>query len=65
MLIKMLKDEEDNIRIKTIRCNLGHTFPRKQKYIDLEERYRFVLGAWYDNHHGIEFLSDLVILINY
>ena len=35
MLVKMLKDEEDNIRIKKIRSDLGHSFPRKQKYIDL------------------------------
>lgn len=33
-----LRYEEDTIRIRTIKKSLGQKFPRKQKYVEMEEK---------------------------
>lgn len=64
-LAKSLKDEEDIIRIKKIRLDLGHNLPRKKKYIDNEFLLNNFLNENNNRNYGRDFVFELASLIFY
>lgn len=65
LLIEKLKDEEDVIRIKKIRFDLGHKLEQDKRYIEQEETLKSYLRENEGKYYGIDFVFGMVGLIFY
>lgn len=59
LLIKKIKDEEENIQQRRIRSDIGEIFCRKKKYVIMETRLNNFLISQ-TNHHGLEYIFGLI-----
>lgn len=65
LLISKLKNEEDFVRIKSLRQESGEVLLRKKKYLLLERTVQNYLEECANNNFGCEFVFDLIYYISY
>lgn len=60
LLIDKIRDEEDYLRVKFIKMDLGHQFPRKKTYIESEKSLETYLNFTENRRYGVDFVFGLV-----